>query len=141
VPATDQGSGYLRLEDPRKSVSPGFAGAEQLSEVWDSYFRNGDGRFNAKGLQRQLESAGISAEVILGEQLKAGDSLLGVDFKDGSGLLYLLPNFGKPARAVEEWFQNISTGSRVARIQRLLRPATACRKGGTIYLETKGEVE
>lgn len=126
---------------PEYVNNTGSAGADRLPDIWESYFRNGDGKFNATGLKRQLEASGIAADVIPGEHLSLGDSLLGVDFKDKKGLLYLLPNFSKPARAVEDWFQTIGTGSRLARIQRLIRPATARRKGGELILEAKGEVE
>jgi hypothetical protein len=112
-----------------------------LVEVWDSYFKKGDGRFNIKGLQKALEEAQIPAEVLGGEQMSAGENLLIVDFRDGSGLLHILPNFSKPTRALETWFHPLGSGARTALIQRLVRPATARRKGGQIVLENRGEIE
>lgn len=114
--------------------------ADRLVEVWQTYHRNGDGKFNANGLRRFLESAGINAEVLAGERVEAGDNVLAVDIRDGRGSLYLLPNFNKPAIALSTWFQIPGSGSRAAVIQRLIRPATARRVGSRINVESRGEV-
>ncbi|HVT14655.1 MAG TPA: hypothetical protein VHQ90_00550 [Thermoanaerobaculia bacterium] len=111
---------------------------EQLIEVWLSYFRKGDGHFNSEGLRRHLQAAGITAEVVVDEQL--GDSVLGVEFDDG--LVYLLPHFNRTPQAVAEWFHQTGSSSRLARIQRLVRAAVANRTpGGHFELQTKGAVE
>lgn len=132
---SDQSS-EVKTPSENKSAHPG-----RLIEIWERYYREGDGKFNAGGLRRQMEEAGITADVIPGDRIGAGESLLAIDLHDGTNLLYLLPNFGKPVRAVDNWFQSVGGESRVARIQRLLRPATARRAAAGIVLETKGEVE
>ena len=126
--------------DDSYTASTFKADASRLIEIWDGYCRSG-ARFNDAGLLRHIETAGLQAEVIPGNQFGGGESVLAVDLKDGSGILYLLPDFAKPPRAIEEWFQSRDSGSRMARIQRLVRPATARRSGGRINLESKGEVE
>lgn len=113
----------------------------QLVEVWDIYQREGGGGFNAGGLSRQLEKAGLSAEVLPGDRFRAGDLVLGVDPRDSSGVIYLLPNFGKPPRLLDAWFRLSAGDSRFARIQRLLRPAVVRRKGGELVVDSKGEIE
>jgi hypothetical protein len=116
------------------------ADSSRLIDVWETYLKSG-AMFNETGLRRQLETSQIDADVIPGSQFGGGDSVHAVDLKDGSGILYLLPDFAKPPRALEEWFQSRDSGSRMARIKRLVRPATARRSGGRINLESKGEVE
>jgi hypothetical protein len=116
------------------------ADSSRLVDVWEVYLKSGS-RFNEAGLRRQLSASQIDAEVIPGSQFGGGDIVHAVDLKDGSGILYLLPDFAKPPRALEEWFHSRDSGSRMARIQRLVRPATARRSGGRINLESKGEIE
>ncbi len=139
---TREASSQFPVTDYGQSISPTSTSSysDGLVEVWDNYYRKGDGRFNVKGLQRHLEEARISAEVLGGDQIGAGENLLIVDFRDG-GPLHILPNFSKPTRALETWFQTLGSGARTALIQRLVRPATARRRGGQIVLENRGEVE
>jgi hypothetical protein len=112
---------------------------EHLVEVWQSYLENGDGRFDAKGLRRQLEAAGLSAPVTIDDSL--GESVLGV--APGDGQVYLLPHFDSTPNEVADWFQQgSSTASRLARIQRLVRVAVARRGAdGRLELLRKGAVE
>ena len=110
----------------------------RLIEVWESYWRHGDGHFNAPGLRRHLHEAGVMGEVVLDQRF--GDRVLAVELDD-SGLLYLLPNFAKPPRAVAEWFDAIGTSSRLARIGRLHAPARVRRVAGGIEVIQKGAVE
>lgn len=126
-------------EPPAPSFAPAHSG--RLVEAWDSYFGNGNGRFDTNGLRRYLDAAGIKADVLSGDQMEAGDNVLIVDLRDGSGELHVLPNFTKPIRALEEWFRPLGSGDRTAFPQRLIRPATARRWDGRITCESKGEVE
>jgi hypothetical protein len=126
-------------EPPPPVSAPAHSG--RLVEAWDSYFGNGNGRFDTNGLRRYLDAAGIKADVLSGDQMEAGDNVLIVDLRDGSGELHVLPNFTKPIRALEEWFRPLGSGDRTAFPQRLIRPATARRWEGRITFESKGEVE
>jgi hypothetical protein len=125
-------------EPPAPPLAPVHSG--RLVEIWDSYYKNGNGRFDINGLRRSLETGAVKADVLSGDQLAAGDNVLIVDLRDGSGQLHVLPNFTKPVRALEEWFQPLGSGDRTAIPQKLIRPATARRWGGSITLESKGEV-
>jgi hypothetical protein len=118
---------------PRSAVD-----RDRLIEVWEDYWRHGDGHFNAAGLRRHLRDAGLGGEVVSDQSF--GDQVLAVKFDD-SGTLYLLPNFAKPPRAVAEWFDAIGTSSRLARIGRLHEPARVRRAPGGIEVVQKGTVE
>jgi len=126
-------------EPPAPVFPPPHSG--HLVEVWDSYYKNGNGRFDVNGLRRCLETAGVNAEVLPGDQIEAGDNVLIVDLRDGSGQLHILPSFEKPVRTLEEWFHPLGSGDRTALPQRLIRPAMARRWNGRITFESKGEVE
>jgi hypothetical protein len=126
-------------EPPPPVATPAHSG--RLVEAWGSYFDKGNGRFDANGLRQYLEPAGIKADILSGDQIEAGDNVLIVDLREGSGELHVLPNFTKPIRALEEWFRPLGSGDRTAFPQRLIRPATARRWDGRITFESKGEVE
>ena len=123
-------------EEPAVEVS-----LSSLIDVWETYLSHGDGRFNAKGLQRQLEEKGISASVIPGEHLEAGDRVLGVALPSWGDIVYLLPNFTKPPRAVSDWFESKGSESRRATIQRLVEPAAGRRSSRGWEIQKKGVVE
>ncbi len=135
-PSTEADPWREAYPPPTSKVDP-----SRLIDIWNVYYSKGDGKFNATGLRRQLENAGIDAEVIPGDRLGGGDNILAVDLLDHGGVLYLLPNFTKSPRAIEDWFRATDSGSRMARIQRLVSPATARKSGGSITLILKGEVE
>lgn len=132
--------GYLEGESVAGASMYSVVDPGRLVEIWESYRRKGEGKFSAQGLQQRIAAAGITADVLPGEQFGAGDNVLAVDFRVG-GPLYLLPNFHKPVRTVSPWFQPLGPESRTAVIQRLIRPATARRSESGLDLETKGEIE
>lgn len=118
------------------------ASADRLADVWETYLREGDGRFTAVGLQSQLDAAGVSGRVVPGVALGTGELTLAVDFGDGSGRLYLLPHINATLRALDDWFHATNSGgSRLARISRLIEPAVVCRSAGGGNLLKKGLVE
>lgn len=114
---------------------------EKLTEVWANYLSRGDGRFTAEGLGRFLSDAGLRGEILTGETLGAGDGLLAVDLGDGSGSLYLLPDFSKTVRSVAQWFHAPYADSRLARINRLVEPAVVRRTAEGLELKRQGVVE
>lgn len=114
---------------------------ERLVEVWHEYFQNGDGSFNSHGLKRRLEAAGLHSRVLPGDELGAGDALLAVESGDGSGRLFLLPSFKRTPRSVSEWFHYNDAVSRVAKIQRLVKPGVGRKTNRGLVIEQKGAVE
>lgn len=114
---------------------------EKLTEVWADYLSRGDGRFTADGLRQFLSDAGLRGEIFTGETLGAGDGLLAVDLGDGSGSLYLLPDFSKTVRSVAQWFHAPHADSRLARINRLVEPAVVRRTAEGLELKRQGVVE
>jgi hypothetical protein len=134
---------FQPTESPSPKPVPTISSSNpgDLIEAWEAYLRHGDGRFNAKGLERQLEKKGISARVLSAEHLGMWDHVLGVVFDASDGGVYLLPDFTKPPRAVSEVFYSRGDESRRAKIKRLVQPAVARRKSGGWHLEQQGQVE
>ena len=111
---------------------------ERLADVWRDYFENGDGRFDASGLRRKLDAAGIAGRVL--SDSRTGDRILGVEMDDGK--VYLLPHFDSTPSALTPWFLSAGPATRLERIQRLLQVAEA-RLGadGGFELVRQGKVE
>lgn len=111
-----------------------------LIEVWDRYLSQGDGHFDASGLQEQLEAVGVEGGVVAGHELGVGDVVLGVYGPEDAQRLYLLPNFSYSPGAVAEWFVDEGSGGRNAMIQRLNQVAVVRRVGQGIELVQQGAV-
>jgi len=107
--------------------------------AWQDYLDQGDGRFNEAGLRSYLDRAGICAEILGGRDLGVDDSILAV-VSPGARQGYLLPNFNRPVRAVEEWFVDQDGGERMARVSRLLEVAVIELGGEELRLVKKGVV-
>lgn len=97
--------------------------AADLIGVWDAYRREGDGHFNAQGLQEQLDARHLGATVREHEQVGARDCLLVVETPSGSPAFYVLPSFTKSPRKVSEWFDDHSDGALTGRIEKVLKVA------------------
>ncbi len=137
-------------EPPPASATPVMAQATSahgprlphgLVAAWDHYLREGDGRFEARGLDRSLQAQGVAAHAVPGEDLGVGAGYLGVVASPGADTVFLLPSFKLPAHALANWFSSPGHGSRQALICRLVRPATARRADGRLNLVEMGEVE
>lgn len=115
--------------------------AESLSEIWERSLLHGDGRLTAEGLRGLLSSQGFEAEVSPGEQQGLEEGYYLVELADGTGRIYLVPDFNKTLRSVGEWFAAPAVGSRLAKIQRVVRPAVLERTAGGLGRVTSGEVE
>jgi hypothetical protein len=111
--------------------------SERLVEVWSNYLDRGDGRFEPRGLQRQLEAAGLQGKVV--DSL--GEGVLGVDLGDGQ--VYILPHFNSTPQAVAAWFDaRPGAASRLDRVKRLVQVAVARRsRSGLLEPGPKGLVE
>lgn len=114
---------------------------EKLIKVWEAYWKKGDGRFNAKGLQRWMSQEEVIGTVISGRQLSAGNNILGIDLQDTSGKVYLVPNFKKSPPALSPWFNVLGSQVGSAKIQRVDRPAVAHRTDTGFEVRVKGVVE
>jgi hypothetical protein len=148
----DEGGGwrdeYPEAPPPARTPAGGREAAsslgplrEQLAEVWLACLRDGEGQFAAPALRRALLAAGLGGQVL--DDAPAGN-LFAVDPRRGAGdrRVLLLPLPGVTARAVAEWFScPASGGSRLARIQRVVRPAVARRGAAGWELLEKGVVE
>lgn len=113
---------------------------EDLIQLWQDYWREGDGHFNSSGLRSQLSNHGLDAEVIEGAEIGAGDSLLIVDPKSCSQHLYLLPSFTKSPRAVREWFDDQSDGALTSKTRKVLELAVIGRTGTGFEIISRGIV-
>jgi hypothetical protein len=113
---------------------------EDLIRVWEAYEAEGEGHFTADGLARGLDAAGIEARALSGEELGAGDAVLGVAALRGNGPIYVLPDFNRPSSAVSRWFEDQGSGVRTAAIKRLDKVAEVERRGGELVVLRKGVV-
>lgn len=113
---------------------------EDLIQVWQDYWRKGDGHFNSRGLRSQLVDHGLKAEIIAGSELGAGDNVLIVDPKYRSGLVYLLPSFTKSPRAVGDWFDDRGSGALTGKTQRVIELAIGKRTNRGIEIVKRGVV-
>lgn len=97
--------------------------AADLIAVWDLYRREGDGHFNAQGLQERLDARHRGATVREHEQVRAKDCVLVVETPSRSPAFYVLPSFTKSPRKVSEWFDDHSDGALTGRIEKVLKVA------------------
>ena len=109
--------GESRLRDEPHPPSEPQAG--DLIGVWNTYRHKGDGHFNAKGLQRQLEDAGFEATVSKDRRVMSSDCVLVVETKSKKPLFFVLPSFAKSPTAVEPWYFDQRGGALNRRIERV----------------------
>ncbi len=124
-------------ETPTAATRP--VGSDRLIDVWQAYWENGDGHFNAGGLKSEMDRQSLTGKVYSGSVLGLDDSVLGVDLEDDS-IIYLLPDFNKPPSAVSEWFEDQSSGSLTALIKSVDRLAQGILDRSRFQIETKGIV-
>ncbi len=78
----------------------------ELKAAWKRYRDRGDGHFRAHGLRDELASAAVDV-VVRGLDGPAGVGVLVVENPDAteSGF-FVVPDFSKPAKSVDYWFEN-----------------------------------
>ena len=132
-------------KEPRREErsAPTAAGdiAAKLVRAWTSYFDDGDGRFTVAGLQWFLEKEGLPRDSAHpGDRFGIGDDVLAVAI-DGSGEVYLLPNFTTSVHALSNRFEVGKGVARDATVRRLKRPAVARHGRSGFEIVSKGAVE
>lgn len=127
VPTTSTGTPETLAQNEGQRDPPVAAEvqAADLIGVWEAYRREGDGHFNAQGLQEQLDARHLGATVREHEQVGARDCLLVVETPSGSPAFYVLPSFTKSPRKVSGWFDDHSDGALTGRIEKVLKVAQA----------------
>ena len=127
-PSPDSASG-LELSPPAPAASTSAApqlatpGPEDLIDVWQQYWRAGDGHFKASGFESQLTASGFTARVIDGAEVGAGDHVLIVDPQCADQHFYVLPSFATSPRSVQRWFDDRSGGALTATTRRVITVA------------------
>lgn len=94
-----------------------------LIEVWETYRREGDGHFTAKGFQDQLDARNLTAAVRENEQVGPRDCVLVVETPSRRPYFYVVPSFTKSPRKVSHWFDDRSDGALNGKIERVLEIA------------------
>lgn len=94
----------------------------QVVQIWyDCY---SEGRFTLAGIRLAVEQANPELLVIEGSELGLPDDLVvGIAHCTDTGEVLLLPTFHKPARAVQEWFDNQGAESLQGQLTELICPA------------------
>lgn len=115
--------------------------ADDLIDAWEVYRREGDGHFNARGLQEQLNARNLSASVRDDERVGTPDCVLVVETPSPNAEFYVLPSFTKSPRKVSMWFDDHSDGALTGRIEKVLKVAEGrWTKNGMIDAIQKGIV-
>lgn len=94
-----------------------------LIDAWNNYRRTGNGFFNTHGLQRVLDERGGEATVSRGDRIHGGGNVLVVEMPSRKGHFFVLPNFAKSPRAVEDWFDDNSDGALTGRTEQVIQVA------------------
>lgn len=123
-----------------KERDSSFVDSQSLTNAWLTYFRDGDGHFNAGGFSRVLADLSVRGRVLQGVDLGLGDQVLGVELGLRDDDVYLVPNFNYSPRALEEWFEDRGSGGRSARVRQLLQPARVRRSGQRVEVVQRGIV-
>ena len=122
---------------------PGTAvpGPEDLIQVWEHYWRRGDGHFKAGGLVSQLTANGFAARVLDGAAVGAGRHVLIVDPRAADRRFYVLPSFATSPRSVREWFDDRGDGALTTTTRRVLSVAVGqWTESGKAEVVQKGAV-
>ncbi len=97
--------------------------AAELQLAWSRYRRDGDGYFNASGLQVELVNRGIDAKVEVLRQEGHG-FLLVDDTSTKDRHFFVVPDFTKSPRSAARWFEDQSSkrlGGKLKELKRLAR--------------------
>lgn len=126
---------------PKKSPPPAQEPqADDLKRVWNTYRREGDGHFNAQGLQKQFHDLHFDATVSASNHVGARDCVLVVETRSRKPDFFVLPSFARSPRAVGKWFEDNSGGALTGRIEQVLVVAEGRRTETEVQMIRKGIV-
>ena len=120
---------------------PAAPSPEDLIDVWQQYWRAGDGHFKASGFESQLTGSGFTARVMDGAEAGAGDQVLIVDPQCEDQHFYVLPSFATSPRSVQQWFHDQSGGALTGTTRQVNKVALGrWTESGTFEVVKKGAV-
>lgn len=108
-------------EEESAAPTPSLDG-DQLRNVWHTYRQDGDGNFNVRGFEIELQKAHVDARVLRADQMPVYGPVLGLVGDGQEDLVHLVPDFTKPPTAMAKWFADQGTGTR-QRVKQLHRVA------------------
>jgi hypothetical protein len=116
--------------------------ALEVVQACNDYMVNGNGLFDARGLQEHLAAAGIRAAVLAPDNFVGmGAPVLGIAEPGSRERVFLLPDFTRPPKALAAWFDLDSEIRNSTRMNRLVRAAELRRSGERYELRQRGALE